>query len=184
MKYPFPKTWWIEPGKVLGGCYPGPPYQADQGGALAALLDVGVRVVINLQQPGELGRNRKPFADYEPLLRQIAADNNVGVTLHRFPIRDWGAPALELMVQIQKALAEATQDGNVVYVHCWGGHGRTGTVGACRLISQGMSIEQAIAAMRLARQHDPLCAKEAAPQSTAQFDFLRQWANHVAREQR
>lgn len=42
-------------------------------------------------------------------------------------------------------LAARIQKGQVVYLHCWGGRGRAGTVGAAFLASlYGLSAEQAL----------------------------------------
>ena len=44
----FSRSWWIDPGKGIGGRYPGTPDAAESQRMLARLLDVGVRPVINL----------------------------------------------------------------------------------------------------------------------------------------
>lgn len=43
------------------------------------------------------------------------------------------------------------QAGEVLYVHCWGGRGRAGTVGACLLAQlYGLDAEQALARVQRA----------------------------------
>ena len=49
------------------------------------------------------------------------------------------------MSDILDAIDEALARGRVVYVHCWGGIGRTGTVVACWLRRHGRTGEQALA---------------------------------------
>ena len=53
----------------------------------------------------------------------------------------------ELIGEIERRV----QAGEVLYVHCWGGRGRAGTVGAC-LIAQlyGLDAEQALARVQRA----------------------------------
>jgi protein-tyrosine phosphatase len=80
------------------------------------------------------------------------------------------------MEQIQSVLRNAVQSGKLVYIHCWGGHGRTGTVAGCWLVSQGMTPEEALATMKSRREHDPRCAAECAPQEESQREFIFQWA--------
>jgi len=48
------------------------------------------------------------------------------------------------MRQILDTLDEALQAGHVVYVHCWGGIGRTGTVVGCYLVRHGFTGEEAL----------------------------------------
>ena len=73
MNYPFPKTWWIDPGKILGGCYPGTLDPHESLARLQSLISMGVRVIINLQQPNEHGAGGNPFADYTRNLHAIAS---------------------------------------------------------------------------------------------------------------
>ncbi len=49
MTYPFVRTWWIEPGKLLGGQYPCTPKPDEQEAMLEALLETGVNFIVNLQ---------------------------------------------------------------------------------------------------------------------------------------
>ena len=47
------------------------------------------------------------------------------------------------------------------YVHCWGGHGRTGTFACCYLMQEGLSANEALTRLlqwreRLPRNHFPL----------------------------
>ena len=48
-------------------------------------------------------------------------------------------------------IARRVEAGEVLYVHCWGGRGRAGTVGACLLASlYGVDAEQALARVQRA----------------------------------
>ncbi len=50
-------------------------------------------------------------------------------------------------------IARRVEAGEVLYVHCWGGRGRAGTVAACLLASlYGVDAEQALA--RVQRAYD------------------------------
>lgn len=176
MQYPFGKTWWIDPPHILGGCYPGTTSPRESGRRLEALVALGVRVIINLQEPDERGRGGHTFPDYGPPLKSIAEQAGVAVDLHRVPIPDCKPPSMDQMHRILGILQAAVAGGRMAYVHCWGGHGRTGTVAACWLIWKGKTVEEALLIMRDARLHDPGCAAENAPQSDEQHAFLRAWA--------
>src|SRR5687768_1390713 len=130
---PFERSWWIDRKGVIGGRYPGTPDPVEAEQLLARLLDVGVRVVINLQEPHERNHAGETFANYEPVLKRLAAERGASVEVMRFPIPDGEVPTSSQMRGILAALDEAVRAGHRIYVHCWGGHGRTGTVAGCWL---------------------------------------------------
>ena len=45
-----------------------------------------------------------------------------------FPIRDCGITDDERVLELSRTLVKAISEGEVIYLHCWGGHGRTGTL--------------------------------------------------------
>lgn len=60
-------------------------------------------------------------------------------THHRFPIRDVSAPkSIDEAKQIVDYILSFATKGQYgdVYVHCWGGVGRTGTIVACVIAEQ------------------------------------------------
>ena len=69
---------------------------------------------------------------------------NVEVVWHNFPIVDMGIPNKKLMRQILDVIVASMAREKCVYVHCWGGHGRTGTVVGCWLREQGMSGKETL----------------------------------------
>ena len=133
MKYPFDRTWWIEDDKLLGGRYPGTPSREEQARMLGALIDAGVRLIINLQEPLERGRGGRRFRDYEPILQRVAQNRGVAVEVSRFPISDQTIPQPQVMREILDQIDATIAAGKRVYVHCWGGSGRTGVVAGCWL---------------------------------------------------
>ena len=80
---------------------------------------------------------------YEP---QAARD--LGYAFHHLPIADFGAPS---PAQFRAFLEIAGQSPGKTLVHCWGGLGRTGTMGAALYIAAGASTEAAIAEIRTRR---------------------------------
>lgn len=48
-----------------------------------------------------------------------------------YPIVDLSVPTMGLLDEIVNSTIERIQGGDVMYLHCWGGRGRAGTVGAC-----------------------------------------------------
>ena len=63
------------------------------------------------------------------------------------PIQDLSTPASkqDLHTFVSELEIRITQNGEKIYLHCWGGRGRAGTVGACLLRKMyGMSAEEAL----------------------------------------
>ncbi|GDX80068.1 hypothetical protein LBMAG42_18790 [Deltaproteobacteria bacterium] len=173
LAYPFSRTWWITPGRVLGGGYPGSTKPDEVDPRLRGLLDVGVTQVICLQEANELGHDKQPFADYYPRLAALAAERGTSVFWARFPVRDVTAPPDETM---RAVLARLHAHPGVTYVHCWGGHGRTATVAGCWLREAGLSADEALTHIRAARAHDDYLVGQRAPQAPDQHDIIRRWA--------
>jgi predicted protein tyrosine phosphatase len=87
------------------------------------LLDVGIDFFLDLTEPNEYG-----LRPYQLLLSDEAALTGIPVTHRRMSIKDMGIPALEEMRAILDAIDKALGEGRKIYVHCYGGLGRTGTV--------------------------------------------------------
>jgi hypothetical protein len=57
------------------------------------------------------------------------------------------------VTELVEDLQQRLEKGEVMYVHCWGGRGRAGTVGACLLIkAYGLDAEEAL--VRVQRAFD------------------------------
>ena len=129
---PDPNTYWVVPGRLLAGEYPGAPDAVEARERIAAFIEAQITTFIDLTEAHEL-------APYEALLPK-------GVEYRRMSIRDAGVPhARSHMTEILDAIDDALARGRNVYVHCWGGIGRTGTVVACWLRRHGRTGEEALA---------------------------------------
>ena len=86
----------------------------------------------------ETNHHGASFVDYFPPVQELAKLAGQQTRFARFPIRDMSIPTHEQMREILDAIqAEIRADG-AVYVHCWGGKGRTGMVIGCHLLEMGM----------------------------------------------
>ena len=45
-----------------------------------------------------------------------------------FPIRDCSITDDDRVLELARSLVRAISEGEIIYLHCWGGHGRTGTL--------------------------------------------------------
>ncbi len=125
---PTPNIYWVRPGHLIAGPYPAP--QKKTTDRLKWLLDAGVTFFVDLTEAGEL-------PSYLSLLPE-------GVQHKRMPIRDWSVPTSEHMTAILDTIDSAIDSGKIVYVHCWGGIGRTGTTVGCYMVRHGMEGQAAL----------------------------------------
>jgi protein-tyrosine phosphatase len=172
MKYilPIANSYWIVPGKLLAGEYPGAASETEAREKLRHFLAAGVTFFLDLTESREL-------APYAHLLSDPLLHGGKRLTHCRRPIRDVDVPRCkEEMATILTAIDSALADGECVYIHCWGGVGRTGTVVGCYLVRQGMSGEQALRELAARWQNVPKAKrKPLSPETTAQQNFVRQW---------
>ena len=94
----------------------------------------------------------------------------------RFPIHDVSIPAnvasvKELIDNIQGILQE--NDTNKVYIHCWGGVGRTGTIVGCLLSHRyNYDYNETMVALKKAFSDCPKSAHRVTPETDEQRDFI------------
>jgi len=61
---PFPRSYWVEPGKLLAGCYPDEDDEESRR-KLRGLVDCGIRQVVALMETDEKDYHGNPFVPYE-----------------------------------------------------------------------------------------------------------------------
>ena len=81
----------------------------------------------------------------------LQAYGEAGFVTRHLPILDQSVCTPEEMEDLVGWLTARTNEGAAVMLHCVGGLGRSGLVAACYLVSQGLTPDQAIAAVRQAR---------------------------------
>ena len=163
------ETYWVIPGKLLAGEYPGVRkfYNSQLARNLDYLLEQKASYFLDLTEPGEL-------PPYREALFQEAGRLGCQVEYNRFPIPDYGVPSHAQMTGLISMLDAALQAGQVAYVHCWGGIGRTGTLVGCYLVQQGLTGKQALA--RLAELRAGLSsAWRRSPESNEQWQMVLEW---------
>jgi ADP-ribosylglycohydrolase len=165
-------TYWVIPRKFLAGEYPGDKDPAKAREKINRFLEVGVRHFIDLTEPGEYG-----LVPYEAILSEESRAANITATYQRFPIRDISVPRdAEYLAKILLAIDRRIRQGGPVYVHCWGGVGRTGLVIACWLQEHGRTPDDALA--ELSRKWSTVAKssrKTASPETVEQANWVRSW---------
>lgn len=172
---PFPGCWWVAEKRFLAGGFPGAPDPTIMRYRLEALVDAGIRCVISLQEPNETDRRGRPFPDYREALQEAAAARGQTIECLNEPIPDMGVPSKATMVRILDTIDRALVDARPVYVHCWGGHGRTGTVVGCWLLRHGHDPERVLETLRQQRTCDPHLTRFRSPQTTEQRRMVVSW---------
>jgi atypical dual specificity phosphatase len=121
-----PNFSWLIEGKLAGSSRP------NNAEAFSILKDAGVTTLVSLTE--------------NPLEPDFLS--NAGFTAFHSPIPDLTAPAVEQVEQILAQIKTQLDNGEVVAVHCAAGIGRTGTILACYLVSEGLSAGEAITTIR------------------------------------
>lgn len=164
-------AFWVMPGRLLAGEYPGDRSRARAEKKIEELISLGVTSFVDLTEAHEL-------VGYDALLPRNAGSN--AIHYRRLPIVDVDVPTVERMIEILDVLDAELADHRVVYVHCWGGVGRTGTVIGAWLVRHGLSGVDALDRIAALRQ-DTRKAWRAAPETEHQRAMVRTWAQHEAR---
>ena len=160
---PLPNSYWVTPGKLLGGEYPGGGTEEDTQRRLRELALAGVDCFVNLTRPGELPA-------YSTALPE-------GAWYFHLPILDHGLPVdQDYMRQILEVVGSALAAGRCVYVHCRMGIGRTGTVLGCQLVEQGLSGEAALDELNRAWQGSDRSRRwPSIPETREQRQYVTGW---------
>lgn len=174
MKIPIIESYWVEEGKFLAGEYPASSNPEDARRRIDAFLECGIRTFIDLTQPHEL-------PSYESILKERARIYDAMTVYQRFAVRDHGVPSLPTMRLILDTVDSAIQSGSPVYIHCWGGVGRTGTVVGCYFVRHGMSSKAALERVNTLYQTRPRdFLLHTSPETDEQVEFIRNWREAVS----
>ena len=147
--------------RLLAGEYPGAADAASAERRMQAFAEQGIATFVDLTHPADA------LAPYEHLLpadgRRIA-----------HPIVDLGTTTIPHMTRILDDVDAALADDRSVYVHCWGGIGRTGTVVGCWLVRHRLDDGDPLRTIARLRRGVP-DAWAASPQTAAQRAMVTGW---------
>jgi hypothetical protein len=123
---PYPNTYWVVAGQFLAGENPEVNDDQTLEKNLSALLAAGIRTFIDLTEERELD-------GYAFILRCLAEERGLEVTYLRIPIPDRSVPSAWTLRCILDLIDRSIADQRPVFIHCFAGIGRTGTVVGCHI---------------------------------------------------
>lgn len=128
-----------------------------------SLVNFGITHFVDLTEENELA----PYNQFLP----------EGCVHHRYPIRDVSIPddcegVYALMQYFDAVLANSS---NMIYIHCWGGVGRTGVIVGCYYVYRGATYEQALKLLRQSFKQCPKSERRKTPETQEQEEFIRRF---------
>ena len=164
---PIEECYWVVPGRFLAGEYPRYEKVLASEKKLRALLNQGVDCFVDLTEPVD---RLEPYAE---MVHRLSPGT---IQTLKFPIRDVSVPySREQTVEILDAIDEAIQRKGMVYLHCWGGVGRTGVIVGCWLTRHGFQGESALNQLHELWNHCPKSVTRNSPETTKQENYIINW---------
>ena len=159
---PIENSYWVIPGRFLAGEYPGDIDDESSRVKINALILSGITAFIDLTEENE------GLLPYTSLLKTA--------THQRFPIRDVSIPSsTDITIAILDAIGHQIRQGGVVYLHCWGGVGRTGVIVGCWLARHGFKGKAALARLQELWEQCPKSEDRQSPDTNKQEQYIVNW---------
>jgi protein-tyrosine phosphatase len=135
----------------------------------ASVLKQKFDVFINLMQEDEKDHDGNYFKDYKSFI-------NYDTTIIRIPIKDMDIPTPFQTMKLIKTIDRFINDNKKIYLHCWGGLGRTGTIVGCYLIEKKLANKINVFSKINELKANSSLAKLNSPQTEEQKAFIINWS--------
>jgi protein-tyrosine phosphatase len=165
---PIQNSYWVIPNRFKAGEHPGRGSVDGTRLKLHWLIGLGINYILDLTETGESDIN------YPLYLRDEANSLNIEVTYKRVSIQDWFTPSQEKMIEILDTIDLALSEGKNIYIHCFGGRGRTGMVVGCYLVRHGTPGDHALERIQELRKDIP-GVYEQSPETDKQRKMVIAW---------
>lgn len=163
-------AWWVIPNRLLAGEYPASLNPRKTTEKLRLLVEARVDSIVDLTTPDD------GLDPYYEQLQSVAAEADRQIRHFNFPIPDNSVIDHAGYDAILSCIGDEIRVSRRVYLHCWGGKGRTSTVVGCLLIDQGLGYDVTIARIAELRAGTRK-AQDPCPESSSQLRVLRERAN-------
>jgi protein-tyrosine phosphatase len=187
---------WVLPDVLLVGAFPGVPDDDENWELITSILGLGVTTFVCLQDeysdeaPEEdwryerNGAIRPYFRDVREIVKQVEEADpdefpNIHITssdLHfiHFPIIDCDIGEDDAVYGLAVDLVERLAKGEVIYLHCWGGHGRTGSLVCIMLhLMYGLSAKDSMERCQFVHDLRRVPMEVSSPQKPSQRNQVR-----------
>jgi hypothetical protein len=173
----------------LAGPHPGRSDAAEMDAVLNALLDAGIRSVINLtpesstdeaEDAGDVGTAPEPletFIAYEDRLESLAeAREEMAETEHLTMDVSSASADQEMELVLDAIDAEIDGRNSPTLIHCGAGSGNTTIAVGCYLARHDIDVgKDAVAKIKELRSVDPEIAAVKSPENIVQERFITRW---------
>jgi hypothetical protein len=178
MSRPIDNSYVVPDTALVAGEYPGMRFGTPasiRDAKLQQFLDAGITAFVDLTHPDD------PLDLYAGRLQELAAERGVNVVHDYLSIVDMDVCDNAFMTQVLDTIDARMAEGHRVYVHCWGGVGRTGMTVGCWLVRNGRTGDEALddVKMLFATMSPAKVAyfgPDGSPQTDAQRAVVRAWA--------
>lgn len=168
---PRDRSYWVVEDRLLAGAYPFAPEPERGRQILDGLLAAGITGFIDLTESGTRPGPEDHLLDYRPYL-----SGTPGVVALWHPIRDLDVPSVEQHLVTLDAIDGLLAAGSNVYLHCWGGVGRTGlTVATWLMRHVTPDPRAALSLLGRLRGADQVAGRRPAPETRRQVEFVMGW---------
>lgn len=175
---PYERSYWVLPNKLLAGEIPSSKTESRKIEKINNLLDCNIDVIINLMEEVEKNFSNEILEDYSITLFKEADKKNKKIEMLRYAIKDLNVPTKSFMTEILNKIDEQIALGKRVYVHCWGGVGRTGTVIGCYLLRHGFAESQNVIDTINYLKRTTNIAQRSSPETEEQRQFVLNWSRN------
>jgi protein tyrosine phosphatase len=168
---PTPNCNYLLDERIMFGWYPGPDNNGQCSNSIHDILATGRTVFVNLTSYNEI----TSLYNYGPSV--LTTVRNPIFIYHQMD--DGTSPSNSSDIISYKALIKhlhhLVEQNYKIYIHCRGGHGRSGIVAACLLIHMGYSNEEALEMVSAAHKTRAYIPDYPCPQTPEQVQFVKNY---------
>lgn len=187
---PTPESNWVIPGVLLVGAFPAEIDDTITFFQLSEILKSRINKFVCLQNEYRIDAQEEMWRSGEALrpyfkdvvnivenkdkfetFNNSAVCDSAELSFVHFPIQDCGVANDTEVLFLCQQLVQSIYEGNRLYIHCWGGHGRTGTVVCIMLcIMYEISAEEAMERCQIVHDMREHYVDVGSPQTQIQRD--------------